>query len=67
MDPDANIAAQRQLIARLHAEPGDPSTRHDLAELSQALHDWVARGGFIPAAPDWVNVQAVADLLLARA
>ncbi len=66
MDPDANIAAQRRLIALLHAEPGDTTARHDLAELNQALHDWLAHGGFSPSAPDWRDVQAVADLMLAR-
>ena len=36
MDPDANIAAQRDLIARLRADPGDQDARTDLAELLEA-------------------------------
>ena len=41
MDPDANIAAQRELIARLRADPGDQDARTQLADLSQALWAWI--------------------------
>jgi len=66
MDPDANIAAQRLLLARLHTEPGDQDARTSLAELNHALRDWLVSGGFSPAAPDWANVQAAAGRLLSR-
>jgi hypothetical protein len=56
MDPDANIAAQRLLIARLRADPGDQDARTDLAELTRALRDWLRGGGFLPAAPDWLQI-----------
>jgi hypothetical protein len=65
MDPDANIANQRLLIARLHVEPGDQDARNDLADLNQALLGWLANGGFSPAAPDWTHVTAEASRLLA--
>ena len=36
MDPDANIIAQRLLIARLQVEPSDQDARTGLAELTEA-------------------------------
>lgn len=65
MDPDANIAAQRLLLMRLHADPTDQDARDDLTELSQALRDWLACGGFSPDAPDWAQVTAEGSRLLA--
>lgn len=64
MDPDANIAAQRLLIARLRADPGDQDARNQLADLSQALWAWVKGGGFLPTAPDWIKVAAASYALL---
>jgi hypothetical protein len=65
MDPDANIANQRLLIARLRVEPGDQDARNELAELNQALLGWLANGGFSPVVPDWTQVTAEAFRLLA--
>ena len=56
MDPDANIAAQRALIARLRADPSDQDARTDLAELTRRTAGWLAGGGFLPTAPDWIKV-----------
>ena len=64
MDPDANIAAQRDLIARLRADRGDQDARSELADLSQALWTWIKDGGFLPAAPDWLKVVAAGYALL---
>lgn len=54
MDPDANLAEQRRLAARLvEAEPDSPGFAADacrLAELVLALDEWVGGGGFLPAA-----------------
>jgi hypothetical protein len=66
MDPDANIANQWLLIARLQVEPSDQDARTGLAELTRALRGWLACGGFSTAAPDWRHVQAVADGPLSR-
>ncbi len=67
MDPDANIAAQRDLIARLRADPGDQDARNELAELLDAFVDWLAGSGFQPTAPDWPNITQQAAALLATA
>jgi len=64
MDPDANIAAQRDLIARLRADPSDQDARADLAELTQALRNWLRGGGFLPTAPDWIKVFTASYTLL---
>ncbi len=64
MDPDANIAAQRDLIARLRADPSDQDARTDLAELTQALRNWLRGGGFLPTTPDWIKVFTASDTLL---
>jgi len=67
MDPDANIAAQRRLIARLRAHPGDQDVRAELAGHLDAFIDWLAVGGFPPAASGWRQVTQEAAALLATA
>jgi hypothetical protein len=57
MDPDANLQEQRRIAERLL----DDNQRHDpyhreqdalrLAELVQALDEWITKGGFLP--PSW--------------
>lgn len=70
MDPDANLAEQRYLVARMIARTdaydSNPNIKgaadrtqqyqiaqtHDaerLAELVQALDEWITKGGFLPA------------------
>ena len=59
MDPDANLAEQRRIIARMNQHSMtvscactkcvDDGAR--LAELVQALDEWLTRGGFLP--PSW--------------
>jgi hypothetical protein len=61
MDPDANLAEQRRIVAATHAlldaemEIAEQTARLAqygirLAELVAALDGWIARGGFLPAA-----------------
>ncbi len=66
MDPDANIAAQRRLIDQIHASPGDTDALAELAELTSALTDWLAAGGFFPDAPGWARTVTEAFQILAR-
>jgi hypothetical protein len=61
MDPDANLDEQRRLVRRIHAVQDATEgptmgelrdVAHDayrLAELVEALDQWIARGGFLPA------------------
>lgn len=56
MDPDANLAEQRRIIARMLADGSESIDTGDavrLAELAQALDEWIAKGGFLPKA--WVH------------
>lgn len=53
MDPNANLAEQRRIIAKILAEPGflaKVGLCNDLAELAQALDGWISAGGFLPDA-----------------
>jgi hypothetical protein len=51
MDPDENLKQQRRLAERiLRNEGGDSHEIVRLAELMQALDEWIAGGGFLPAA-----------------
>jgi len=53
MDPNANLAEQRRIVARMldeeseHIDTGDAVR---LAELAQALDEWISKGGFLPDA-----------------
>jgi len=54
MDPESNLAAQRRIIARMLADGSDHVDTSDavrLAELAQALDEWIVGGGFLPR--DW--------------
>jgi hypothetical protein len=57
MDPDANLAEQRKIVARLlddnqrKDDYGRAQDANRLAELVQALDEWLTRGGFLP--PSW--------------
>lgn len=64
MDPNANLKEQREIVARmieLQDMPDDPPTDEGryaehaqlaarLAELVQALDEWITKGGALPAA-----------------
>ncbi len=51
MDPDANLAEQRRLLRKFRMRgrltAGEASR---LAELADALDEWISKGGFLPAA-----------------
>lgn len=54
MDPTANLEEQLAIAARVNDCVADAcaSCEHDgarLAELVEALHEWITRGGFLPA------------------
>lgn len=54
MDPDANLKEQREIIARMQQARNEPRVNaadaERLAELAQALDEWIVRGGSLPAA-----------------
>jgi hypothetical protein len=58
MDPDANLEEQRLLISRMLAKDSEHLDTGDavrLAELAQALDEWILRGGALPK--EWHDVQ----------
>ena len=53
MDPNANLKEQREIIAAMLAEDSEEIDTGDavrLAELAQALDEWISKGGFLPDA-----------------
>jgi glycine/D-amino acid oxidase-like deaminating enzyme len=56
MDPDANLARQRELVKQIDAafstenyvEVADAASQ--LVELISALDEWMSKGGYLPAA-----------------
>jgi len=50
MDPDENLAEQRRLAAEFLEPDSELLDIHRLAELVIALDEWIAGGGFLPAA-----------------
>lgn len=49
MDPNANLAEQRRILARFNADEASLADAERLAELVAALDEWISRGGFLPA------------------
>jgi hypothetical protein len=49
MDPEANLKDQRRLAERILNGDGSESDAYRLAELVEALDEWIAKGGFLPA------------------
>ena len=54
MDPEANLEEQRRLVksinkARDNEQDVDQDDIHRLAELVEALDEWISRGGFLPS------------------
>ena len=59
VDPDENLKQQLAMASHIvwAAEEGrelKPTDAHELAELVISLHDWIRKGGFLPAA--WKKV-----------
>lgn len=51
MDPNANLAEQRRIIAQiLDSDDGPSADWSRLAELQRALDEWLQNGGFLPDA-----------------
>lgn len=51
MDPNATLDRMLSLAALLQDQDDpDPETGAELATLVLAMNDWIARGGFLPAA-----------------
>ena len=58
MDPDANLNEQRRIVARMLAHDSEAIDTNDairLAELAQALDEWITKGGFLPA--EWGSMR----------
>jgi hypothetical protein len=55
MDPDHTLADIRRLAAREDLSPQDAAY---LAELVQALDEWISKGGFLPR--PWAQAQDLA-------
>ncbi len=56
MDPNANLAEQRRLVVAILADDSAsdlPEKAQRLAELAQALDEWLSNGGFLPYS--WVR------------
>lgn len=51
MNPNANLQEQRRIVASIIAEDYLPQDVVYLAELVEALDNWITSGGFLPA--DW--------------
>lgn len=49
MDPEANLAEQLRLCERISRGDHDESDVDRLVELVLSLHEWITRGGFLPA------------------
>lgn len=64
MDPDENLRQQLQLAgAIIHLADEDYDATDDavhLAELVQAMNDWIQRGGFLPE--QWEPARTPAEL-----
>jgi len=51
MDPNANLEELRRLVRRqLYDNDLTPAEVTRLAELVEALDEWIAKGGFLPSA-----------------
>lgn len=49
MDPTQNLTDQISAAEAIVNDDSASHTAHELAKLVLALHDWIAKGGFLPA------------------
>ena len=52
MDPNETLAMIRELVRAGHAGKWSGTDARELVDLTQALDDWLTRGGFLPDAWD---------------
>ncbi len=52
MDPEANLAEQREIAQRILHASASPQDAERLAELVLALDEWRTRGGYDPYATE---------------
>jgi len=57
MDPNTNLEEQRSLVRWIIAYPDEDTSNeaNRLAELAQAMDDWISCGGALPE--EWENAQ----------
>lgn len=48
MDPDANLDEQLRIVRRVNDGKADTDDAYRLADLVEALDEWIACGGFLP-------------------
>lgn len=48
MDPNANLAEQRRIVARFALGKATKADGPRLADLVEALDEWITGGGFLP-------------------
>lgn len=48
MDPNANLKEQRRIVTRIINGTASASDVERLADLVEALDNWISRGGFLP-------------------
>jgi len=51
MDPNENLKMIRSRVGRLNSGNPDRNDGEELAELVEALDEWLSKGGFLPV--DW--------------
>jgi len=65
MDPNSNLEEQRSILERVNDDSGEYEFDSDdllrLAELAQALDEWIIGGGFLPNA--WLKSCAVPQVI----
>lgn len=49
MDPNANLLEQREIVSRMLDSRGKKGDGERLAELVEALDEWISNGGFLPS------------------
>lgn len=49
MDPNANLTRQREIVARIVEGESQDGDLEELADLAEALDEWLSKGGFLPA------------------
>lgn len=56
MDPNANLQEQIEIAIRIHQGRAILGDSRRLADLVISLHEWIAKGGFLPDA--WKQIDS---------